>query len=57
MSSQTKNKLLIIMMRANQPMQLTGLSIITMSIDTLFKVYKFSNFYSLKAGDYYVSLT
>lgn len=38
LNEETKHQLLIIMMRANQPMQLSGASIVSMSIETFVKV-------------------
>ncbi|XP_043461427.1 putative odorant receptor 92a [Leptopilina heterotoma] len=39
---QSKQKLILIMMRANRPMQLTGYSLITMSIETFCRILKTS---------------
>ncbi|XP_043465446.1 putative odorant receptor 92a [Leptopilina heterotoma] len=42
LSIQTKQILIIIMMRANRPIKLTGVSIVVLSIETFFKVIKAS---------------
>ncbi|XP_051153460.1 putative odorant receptor 71a isoform X2 [Leptopilina boulardi] len=42
LTKETKHNLLIIMMRANQPMQLSGASIVNMSVETLVKILKTS---------------
>ncbi|XP_051153419.1 odorant receptor 22b-like [Leptopilina boulardi] len=42
LSIQTKQKLIIIMMRTSRPIQLTGSSVVVLSIETFFKVLKAS---------------
>ncbi|XP_043461553.1 uncharacterized protein LOC122498068 [Leptopilina heterotoma] len=42
LSIQTKQKLIMIIMRANHPIQLTGSSVVVLSIETFFKVIKAS---------------
>ncbi|XP_051153386.1 odorant receptor 67c-like isoform X2 [Leptopilina boulardi] len=42
LTKQTKEKLMLIMMRSNRPIQFTGASIITLSLETFLKVVKAS---------------